>query len=124
MRKFIVALALGLALVLSACGVESGYIQDKEYTEAYTSQERVMEYNCYPAVRSVTYYVDGKPRQRLENYQDCRREWEGEYEDVYHKAEWHFHLRNDEGDEGKAKVSHETYDAYEVGDYYDPEDLK
>lgn len=121
-QALIAAFLVPLALVLSACGINSGTVIDKEYTEAYTEQKKVYEYNCYPAVRSVTYYVDGQPRQRLENYQDCRREWEGEWKDVYHEPEWHFKLENREGDTGKVKVTEDDYNSYDVGDYYDAED--
>lgn len=122
MRKYIVALMFGLMLVLTSCGINSGTITDKEYVEAHTTQKKVYETNCYPAVRYVTVYVNNQPQQRMENYQDCRREWEGEWKDVYHEAEWHFELENQEGDTGSVKVTIEDYDSYEVGDYYDAED--
>lgn len=125
MSKFKAALAafiVPMMLVLSACGIDAGTVTDKEYHEPYTTQKKVYTTNCYPAVRSVTYYdANGNPKQRLENYQDCRREWTGEYKDVYHEAEWELHLENDEGKTGSVNVSEEDYNYYDVGDWYEGE---
>lgn len=115
MRKIFIPFML--ALVLSACGVDSGEIIDKDFQEAYTSQEQrdVTRYQCDTVYTTV--YTNGTPRQQ--SSQHCYNRVIGTRTvDVRHDAEYTFTLRNEEGDEGTVNVSGRTYDSYDIGDFY------
>lgn len=115
MKKTIAAIALALSLALSACGatVTEGTITDKNYTEAHVEQEEIMEQDC----DTKTTTVNGKKKKT----KHCEMEGTGEFEDVEYPDEWSFDLENKDGDTGTVEVDEDTYNEYEVGDFYKDE---
>lgn len=108
-----------LLFSFTACGAEvtSGEITEKNYTEAYITQEEIMEQEC----EKESYYT-GTGSKRKKHYRtECESVGTGEFEDVEHPAKYEFELTNDEGDTGTVSVSQEVYDSYDVGDFYDGE---
>jgi hypothetical protein len=110
MRKFIVALFVALALMLSACATEvtAGTVTDKEYVAEHTEMQDITEQDC-------EYKKVGKKKKRV-----CETEVVGE-EEVTIPAEYTLDLEDDKGNTGTVEVTEAEYDSVEVGDFFDSE---
>jgi len=101
MLKKLVPLAIaGMAvLALAGCGPTSGTIHDKDHREGYY----YTTYHCY------SYDKNGSCTMNLpqQNYQP---------------PTWSFDLYASEDDHGWHSVNEDTYNRYEVGDYYGEEE--
>ena len=110
MKKLLATAALIAVLVLSACSaISSGYITKKNHTEGY------YRYEQYCAV--YTYDEDGYGRCSLYGTRP-----------VWVDPTWSFEIQDQNDDyetvTGWVSVDEETYNSYEVGDYYqNPNDV-
>jgi len=119
MRKTIVAIVLPLALMFSACApqVTAGEISDKNYTEAYTTEEEIMEQECEREKRTT-----GTGKNKKTTYvNECEDEPTGEFETIEHPAVWEFVLVDEDENTGEVEVTEDVFNSYEVGDFYDSE---
>lgn len=106
MTKKLIAVG-ALALMLAGCSsISSGYITDKTYTEPWTQQITQCWYGMdYPGMPN--YLSKGSPYPCIPSG----------YRTVDHPASWEFSLK-EEDETGWADVSEDTYNSYEVGDYF------
>lgn len=101
-KKLIPLAVAGMAvLALAGCGPTSGTIHDKAHTAGYYSTY----YQCY------AYNKDGACTMNIPVQQ-------------YNEPTWSFDLYASDDDHGWHGVSEETYNRYEVGDYYGEEEEK
>lgn len=98
------------ALALSGCSaISSGYITDKVYTEAWVEHVPMCSYGMpYPGMKD--YPTKNSPYPCIIAY----------YQDRENPPTFRFDLSDNE-DTGWVYVTEETFNAYEVGDYYDNE---
>jgi hypothetical protein len=117
-KTALAAFLVPLALMLSACSsVTSGEITDKNYTEAYQTEEPVTEQVCEKEKRTT-----GTGKNKKTSYvNECEEEETGEMETVDHPATYEFVLTDKDDKTGEVDVDEETYNSYEVGDFYDSE---
>lgn len=119
MKKIISALALAVMLSLSACGanVTAGEVVNKDYTEAYQTEEEVTEQVCEKEKRTT-----GTGKNKKTSYvNECEDEPTGEMETVDHPAEYVLTLQDKDGNEGDVNVNESEYNSVEVGDFFDSE---
>jgi major membrane immunogen (membrane-anchored lipoprotein) len=106
-KTAIAAFLLPVALLLGACGanVTAGTVTDKEYTEAYQTEEEITEQVCEKEKRTT-----GTGKNKKTSYvNECEDEPTGEFETVDHPAEYTLTLEDSD------------YNSVEVGDYFDSE---
>lgn len=117
MRKAFVALALALGLFLSACStpVSAGDVVNKEYTEAYQTEEEIMEEEC--GMDTDTKIVNGKTKTTTEY--ECEEVGSGEYETIDHPAVYEVTLEDAEGNTETHEVTESEYNSVEEGDFFD-----
>lgn len=117
MKKIIAGLALSMTLSLTACGlgpVTEGTITAKNYEPEHVEQQEITEQEC----EKESYYT-GTGKKRVKKYRtECEEVGTGEFEDVTIPDEWSFDLENKDGKTGTVEVDENTYNDYEVGDYY------
>ena len=120
-RTALAALLLPLALVMSACSqpVYSGDVTNKEYTEAYQTEEEIEECAWDTDYRTVTKTVNGKSKSVREKHREYECEGTGEFETIDHPAKWEITLEDAEGNEDTHEVTEAEYNSVEVGDYFD-----
>lgn len=124
MRR-VLAVALAAAFLLSGCGVTEGTVYDKSYEKAHYEDRSRAIYRqwCHPASETYTTYVNGQSQTRTRYYTKCEQVYAGqEHYRVWVEDEWCLYFRNKDGDKGHKCVGPETYDFYEVGDYFEPAD--
>lgn len=117
MKKIIAAIAVSLTLSLTACGlgpVTEGTITAKNFEPEHVVQEEIMEQEC----EKETYYTGSGTKRKKQTRTECESVGTGEFEDVTIPDEWTFDLENEDGDTGTVEVDEDTYNEYEVGDYY------
>jgi hypothetical protein len=115
-KKFLVALALSLALFLTACGVDAGNVYAKNYYPEHYKTVSVDDY-AYLCQYEYDYMANGGKG----GYRNvCKNRWTGSHnEQRVVPACWEVKFKNEEGDKGKQCVGQETYDNLEIGDWYE-----
>lgn len=124
MKNFRIALAsllVPLALVMSACStpVYSGDVVDKNYEEAYQTEEEITEEECEWDTDTRTTTVNGKSKTTKTKEYECETVGTGEYETIDHPAVYEITLTDAEGNEDTHKVTEEEFNSVEVGDFFD-----
>ena len=117
MRRILAAFIVPMALVMSACGasVTAGTVVEKNFTEAHTTQEEIMEQECEKEKRTT-----GTGKSKKTSYvNECEMEPTGEFEDVEHPAEYVLVLEDEEGNTGEVSVDESEYNSVEEGDFFD-----
>lgn len=116
-KTMLAAFLVPLAIMMSACStpVNSGDVSDKEYTEAYQTEEEIED--CEWDTDTKTTTVNGKTKTTKTKEYEC--EGTGEYETIDHPAKWEITLKDAEGNEQTHTVTEDEYNSVEVGDYFD-----
>lgn len=122
MRRILAAFLVPMALVMvTACApqVTAGEVSDKNYEEAYVTEEEIMTEECEWDTDTKTTTVNGKSKTKTTKEWECEDVGTGEYEDVEHPAVYEVTLTNDEGDSETHTVDENQYNSVEVGDFLD-----
>lgn len=122
-KSALAAFLVPFALVLSACApqVTAGTVSDKEFTEAYQTEEEIMEQECEWDTDTRTTTVNGKSKTTKTKEYECEDVATGEFETIDHAAVYEVTLENDKGDTDTHEVTEAQYNSVEVGDFLDTE---
>lgn len=121
MRKTIAALAVSLGLFLSACStpVTAGDVVEKEFTEAYQTEEEIMEEECEWDTDTVTTGTGTKKTTKKVKEYECEDVGTGEYETIDHPAVYEVTLEDAEGNTETHEVTEAEYNSVEEGEFFD-----
>lgn len=118
MRKIIFGL-MALMFAFTACGVSvsAGTVTDKQFEEAYTTEEEIEE--CEWDTDTKTTYVNGKAKKTTTREHECAGT--GEFETIEHPAVYELTLEDKQGNDETHEVTQEEYESVEIGDFFDTE---
>lgn len=114
------ALASGAALTLSACGISSGTVTQREYDDADTWIETCYRTETRTVTKPVTRttYVNGKSTTTTTT-ETVTESYQVPYScPMYDPEHYRLHLVSGD-DKGTVSVPASVYDACSKGDYYD-----